>query len=473
MRFIDLFAGVGGFRLGMERAGYECVWSGEWDKFARVTYEKNFGTAPGAGDIREVDENAVPDHEVICGGFPFQGFSSAGKRESFADIRGTLFFELMRIARATKTTYLFLDNVKGLLSHDKGRTFETILKTLNELGYDAQWQVLNSKFFGVPQNRERVFIIAHLRGWSRPEIFPLTKSNENIDESDEEEAGVHTPAITNQGGRNCRGMFIQQEAQINVVGVLCSAKWLKRNESSRRVYGSDGVAPTIPTGAGGGQIPKIAIPVLTPDRPKKLQNGRRFKEDGDPSFTLTAQDRHGVFDGYSIRRLTPLEYERLQSFPDGWTEGEKRFISVKLFGNIWEFAKSKDVGENSSQDRNRYVSSITRDGESGEIQTLHTQTRERIKEDVQSEAVIELLTAENSVCDIINLGEDMVMLYNQKGTLKQEEITKQNLISERMEEKSTYPLWKITFREDLPKERLSTILTLNCKRFILNRWTSC
>ena len=169
MRFIDLFSGIGGFRLGMESVGHECIGFCEIDKFARKSYKSIFQTE---GEIEFHDIRDVSDDEfkklrgkvdVICGGFPCQAFSIAGRRLGFEDTRGTLFFEIARAAKQIQPRFLFLENVKGLLNHDKGRTFTTILTTLDELGFDVEWQVLNSKDFGVPQNRERVFIIGHSR----------------------------------------------------------------------------------------------------------------------------------------------------------------------------------------------------------------------------------------------------------------------------------------------------------------------
>lgn len=180
MKFLDLFAGIGGFRMGLESLGHECVGFCEIDKFARKSYKAIYDTE---GEIELHDITQVTNEDwrkfrgtvdIICGGFPCQAFSIAGKREGFLDeTRGTLFFEIARAAKEIKPPLLFLENVKGLLSHDQGRTFRTILSTLDELGYDAEWQVLNSKDFGVPQNRERVFIIGHLRGTSGRPVFPV------------------------------------------------------------------------------------------------------------------------------------------------------------------------------------------------------------------------------------------------------------------------------------------------------------
>ena len=185
MKFLDLFAGIGGFRMGLESLGHECVGFCEIDKFARKSYKAIYDTE---GEIELHDITKVTDEEwrkfrgtvdIVCGGFPCQAFSIAGKRKGFLDeTRGTLFFEIARAAKEIKPPLLFLENVKGLLSHDKGRTFRTILSTLDELGYDAEWQVLNSKDFGVPQNRERVFIIGHLRGECTRQVFPIRGENE-------------------------------------------------------------------------------------------------------------------------------------------------------------------------------------------------------------------------------------------------------------------------------------------------------
>ncbi|WP_024414958.1 DNA cytosine methyltransferase [Streptococcus suis] len=269
MKFLDLFAGIGGFRLGMERAGHECVGFCEIDPFARKSYKAIHDTE---GEFEFHDITRVTDEsvrgigrvDVICGGFPCQAFSIAGKRAGFEDTRGTLFFEIARFASILRPKYLFLENVTGLLSHDNGNTFETILGTLDELGYDAEWQVFNSKNFGVPQNRERVFIIGHLRGAGGRAIFPF-------------------------GGENTQSDF---EPRIEVVGSTQS-KDSHSLEQREIVYSPDGIMGCL-TATDYKGPKQVAIPVLTPDREEKRQNGRRFKTDGEPMFTLTAQDKHGV-----------------------------------------------------------------------------------------------------------------------------------------------------------------------------------
>ena len=241
----------------MESAGHKCVGFCEIDKFARASYKAIHNTE---GEVEMHDITTVSDEfirgigsiDVICGGFPCQAFSIAGKRKGFEDTRGTLFFEIARFASILRPRYLFLENVKGLLNHERGATFETILRALDELGYDVEWQVLNSKDY-VPQNRERVFIIGHLRGERTRKVFPFARDDGSLVELQRQQSSVNT--ITARYGE--------------AAGV-----WSYVIESK--------------------QQKQVAIPVLTPDRIEKRQNGRRFEDDGDEMFTLTAQDRHGI-----------------------------------------------------------------------------------------------------------------------------------------------------------------------------------
>jgi len=283
------------------RTNATCIGYSEIDKYAIQIYEKHF-KHKNYGDCTKIIPNKLPDFDLLVGGFPCQAFSIAGKRKGFNDTRGTLFFDIARILKHKRPRYLLLENVKGLLSHDEGKTFQTILGVLTDLGYNVEWQVLNSKNFGVPQNRERVFIIGYIRGTSRPKVFLIGED-------------------TGQ--------------------VVKTVKRSKAIKSSARGFGSSGslvdkddITPTLTTsmGTGGNNVPMVK-PVLTPDRVKKRQNGRRFKEDGEPSFTLTGQDKHGIMIDTKIRRLTPTECERLQGFPDGWTEGVSDTQRYKTLGN--------------------------------------------------------------------------------------------------------------------------------------------
>ena len=159
IKFIDLFAGLGGIRIALEKVGAECVFSSDIDKYAQDTYELNFGDRPH-GDITRIDAKDIPDFDILCGGFPCQPFSIAGKRKGFEDTRGTLFFDIMRIVKEKKPVALILENVAGLLSHDNGRTLDVIMNTLDEQGYYAKYQLLNARDYGIPQNRNRWYCVA-------------------------------------------------------------------------------------------------------------------------------------------------------------------------------------------------------------------------------------------------------------------------------------------------------------------------
>lgn len=291
MKWLSLFSGIGGFDIALTRHNQEIVGACEIDKYARQIYAKHFPETTIYEDATKLKAENLPDFDGICAGFPCQTFSIAGNRLGFDESRGTLFFEIARIAKQKRPRLLLLENVKGLLSHDNGKTFAIILATLDELGYDAQWQVLNSKHF-VPQNRERIFIIGHLRGTPRPKVFPVTKIDRFND-----------------------------------------ASYSKTQGEGKRIRSSHSRAIDANYAKGGGSRTMIAIPVLCVDRKNTRQNGRRFKENGEPSFAITTIDRHGVYDGQKIRSLTPLECERLQGFPDGWTEELSDTKRYKCLGN--------------------------------------------------------------------------------------------------------------------------------------------
>lgn len=377
MKFLDLFAGIGGFRLGMESAGHECVGFCEIDKFARKSYKAIHNTE---GEREYHDITAVSDEEwrelrgtvdVICGGFPCQAFSIAGKRKGFLDeTRGTLFFEIARAAEQIKPRTLFLENVKGLLSHDKGRTFRIILSTLDELGYNVEWQLLNSKNFGVPQNRERVFIIGHLRGERGREVFPITGENTGaIDvinknfgmpretERVYEVGGISPTLNTMQGGQREPKIVIKVKEATKKGYAIAeqgdSINFSVPNSKTRRGRVGKGIAQTLdtqcnqavivqkPRGFNKGGEHEIA-PTLSANswhENNLLKTGGVYTNDSESynsgvlpglSRTLKAHNHDaGVFDGIRVRRLTPRECWRLQGFPD------------------WAFDKAQEVNSNS------------------------------------------------------------------------------------------------------------------------------
>ena len=342
MRYISLFAGIGGFDLALNRLGHECVYANEWDKYAAQIYNKNFkldelqgkqvqtlrdggsvrnatGQTSAYGcidtrDITTVPTSEIPDHELLVGGFPCQAFSVAGKRRGFDDTRGTLFFEIARILKDKQPKLFILENVKGLLSHDNGNTFKVIISTLTELGYDLQWQVVNSKNFGVPQNRERVFIVGHLRGERRPEVFPIREGY-----TGDNEIKLHGEEAT-RPCRNCKNIEGRRRCAMPMRWVRTEKGKEYRKEAMK--HGKD----------------------LTP-----FNEGYRelveSKEDVTGCLTSALQKDALLQQNHRIRRLTPIECERLQGFPDGWTEGISDTQRYKCLGNavtvnvVYEIAK--------------------------------------------------------------------------------------------------------------------------------------
>lgn len=419
MKYFSMYSGIGGFEFGIEKANnnkfntetcrnngeyvngitrsdgerrgscsdgdWECVGYSEIDKYASAIYRYHYPELTNYGDATKIRPDDLPDFDLIVGGFPCQSFSIAGKRRGFEDTRGTLFFEIARIAGAKRVKYLFLENVKGLLNHDEGKTFQTIIESLDELGYDCQWQVLNSKDHGVPQNRERVFIIGNLRGEPRPQVFPIRETNSTYP----------VDAVVNCIDSNYSKGWLDhgQRTMINMT---------PENKLSKRVYSFAGISPSIQTPCGGNHLPQImtrtrsdqeykdakAVPPLRGSDKAEVrvmvnlhqkrtgEYGDGIKDESETRFTLDSGSgrdlcivdmngkesdiagpvdsnyykgldghygsRTAVMQQSSIRRLTPIECERLQGFPDNWTkyglfDGEVKEISdtqrYKCLGN--------------------------------------------------------------------------------------------------------------------------------------------
>ena len=388
INLLDLFSGIGGFSLGIQQAGIEVDrhYYSDIDKYANELFKRRFKDAEQLGSVTDVSYKSLGGKRIdlLTGGFPCQAFSVAGRRRGFDDTRGTLFFEIARILKdyiknGKPIPCILLENVKGLLSHDSRRTFTTIYKVLADLNYTLECQVVNTRWF-LPQNRERIFIFGRYNGNpSGRKVFPIGKNDIQIKNGEIDIVGhsgtggqrgdIHSP----NGIASCLSStdYKQPQQVLNQIG------FIEKNSQGSRVYDSNGVSKTISDGGGMGaktglyKIDKIDIignlkgkdghechnihnpngiaptvrenhgkttmvkvrPVLTPDRENKRQNGRRFKNDGEDMFTLTSQDRHGIMYGNDIRRLTPLECERLQGFPDGWTEGQSDSQRYKQCGN--------------------------------------------------------------------------------------------------------------------------------------------
>ena len=342
MKFIDWFAGIGGFRRGMELAGHECVGFCEFDKFATASYismhlltneqRRALQELPMkkrqkeilkdeyrngewyANDVRRVCADDIPKADCWCFGFPCQDISVAGKQLGFQGNRSSLFFRVMyligQLKEEDKPTYLFIENVKNLLSVNAGWDFARLLIEMEQGGYDAEWQVINSKDFGVPQNRERCFIIGHIRGRSTEKVFPVERTDrENsvsiIGHRDGYRRNTQvfspqgiTEASLDTAAGGGRGHHIALPCFVDLCTSGTETTNVCRCLQARYYKGA---------GTYKAQNSGVAIPVLTPDRAEKRQNGRRFKEDGEPMFTLTGQDRHGI--AVDVREATKQGYQ--------------------------------------------------------------------------------------------------------------------------------------------------------------------
>lgn len=431
LKVLSLFSGIGAFEKALSNIGinYDLIGFSEIDKYAIESYcaIHNVEKTRNLGDITKVNKEKLPSFDILVGGSPCQAFSVAGKRKGFEDTRGTLFFEFVETLKAKQPKYFLFENVKGLINHDKGKTLNIIAESFSEVGYRIDMELLNSKYFNVPQNRERIFIVG-----IREDLIPneewiidkerndvLTKGKkrlkklniktfnfdwpsqtevttrlrdiieDNVDEkyylSEEKTAKLvaqlseksraktedfmvddqgrskkvlHSleisptlrrethgneprivqldkdePSILQKGrGFNKGGQHkiappltshsYEQNNLLNVPQMLGHVD-LKGHDAIKRVYSTEGVSPTLTTMGGGHREPKIAEEVratLTPDRLEKRQEGRRFKDNDEPAFTLNTQDKHGVAVGkypkYRIRKLTPLECYRLMGFDD-------------------------------------------------------------------------------------------------------------------------------------------------------------
>ena len=428
-KVFSMFSGIGGFELGllMSEKKVRLVGYSEIDKYAVKIFEKQLKGIKNYGNATTIDETKLPNFDLLVGGFPCQAFSVAGKQRGFNDTRGTLFFDVARILKHKKPKHFILENVKGLLSHDSGRTFQTILKVLSDIGYDCQWEVLNSKNYGVPQNRERVYIIGHLRGSSRPEVFPIGKINEENSRNNKPKEitkdmsmayrvydinGVSTTLRAHGGGVGAKTGLYQVTNKPKTVALIpeeerpkgnylpreriLSDEHISRavstsesqhpyyqvkvseatskgyavaeegdsinlsvpNSKTRRGRVGKQVAQTLDTGMQQYTIQTgvkvensfVTLTEKRTDEAKRIrrevrkETGRDFsprrgkyltkRNDGLANCVTAGQgmERYMTND-VKIRRLTPTECERLQGFPDGWTEGLSDTQRYKCLGN--------------------------------------------------------------------------------------------------------------------------------------------
>lgn len=327
-----MFAGIGGFREGLTRAGgFTCVGHSEIDKYAEQSYRALFDVEGEwyCADARKADPNTMPAFDLLCGGFPCQAFSLAGKRNGFGDPRGTLFFELARLAEARHPRYLLFENVPGLLSHNKGRTFAAILDTLDRLGYHVEWQVLNSKDFGVPQSRRRVYIVGYLDPRCRGKVFPFTQATSSAlvqvhggrrGERVYSPEGLSCTLSAASGGFGVRtGLYnvglpikvaTKKGYQMAYEGDSIDISYAGMNTRRGRV--GHGIAHTLTASSTQGTLCFIDMN----EQPDMTAVARCVTARQNGGIRSHKREASGVFDNGRIRRLVPRECLRLQGWRD-------------------------------------------------------------------------------------------------------------------------------------------------------------
>jgi len=343
MRMLDLFSGIGGFHKGFEQAGFDFDWVGfsEIDKYASAVYKHQFKKSEELGDITTIQpERDLPNHiDILCGGFPCQAFSLAGLKKGFNDTRGTLFFEIARILRYYRENKkpipcFLLENVKGLLMHDNGRTFATIYRVLTDIGYTIECELLNTRNFSIPQNRERIFIAGYFGNGGGPKIFPIGNSSTEVRKIQKKGSSEYTRTITTAHSHGTAKHMSFVKSKINITGKT------KSGNSKSYIYSSNGIVGSL-RATDYKQPKQIKVePVLTQqDRHGVMINkvGNIYKSNGEngnvynangisPSLKSGGDNGIGssnapkIINQTSIRRLTPRECLRLQGFEDDWNE---------------------------------------------------------------------------------------------------------------------------------------------------------
>lgn len=315
--YVDLFAGIGGFRLGLDAAAGRCVYSSEINPACREVYRRNFGDDP-AGDIKQADENSIPDHDLLAGGFPCQAFSIAGNKRGFEDARGTLFFDILRIAKAKEPKVLFLENVKNLVHHDKGNTMEVIRRSLEEQGYHFSWEVLNTMDFGLAQNRERTIMVASKE---KPFDFAPVKNKkfkkrniEDIMEKDGDfeflDPSTYTILDKSLVKRQKSGLVFAgyRNKPARKAGVRPNTEHLSRvHKQPNRIYHTSGTHPTLASQETAG--------------------------------------RFWIYDGSKVRKLTIRECYSLQGFPKKFIISPNKGNAYRQIGNSVGIPVIKAVAE--------------------------------------------------------------------------------------------------------------------------------
>lgn len=368
LTFIDLFAGVGMARMGMEQAGFKCVYTCEFDKHKRKEYEIIHGNIPEGCDIRDVRAADIPRADVWFFGAPCQDFSLAGLRKGLGGERSSLVGEVFRLIEEKaedKPEWLVYENVKGMLSSNGGWDYFSILFEMDGLGYDIEWQTLNTKDFGIPQNRERVYTIGHLRKHGSKKILPITKSDRQIDQL---QGQVISNTITARSGNGqTNGIYVlENKRPAQEVKQIAKLQAKRNNPNAYRVYEKSGIGPCLTTAQGGGRQPYVLVKSATMDGYEQATIGdsinlafpdsktRRGRVGKEIAQTLDRSCNQGVFiqDGkeYTIRKLTPKECMRLQGVPDEYTDkliqaGISDSQIYKAAGDGLSVPIAKEIGE--------------------------------------------------------------------------------------------------------------------------------
>ena len=371
MNVFSVFTGIGGFELGLPEE-WNVVGMSEIDKHANAILRYRFPGVKNYGDIQKINYGELPEFDILVGGSPCQDLSIAGKREGLSGSRSGLFFDYIRVLRERNPHYFIWENVAGTLSSNEGRDFAEVISQFSETGYDVWWQVLDATWFGIPQHRERVFVLGTLgkRGFGK--VFFKQGNNHENNALPEPEANTVTSRYRKSQRGN--GSYVAESELVSQIQTL------HRGSQPHRIYGTGGVSPTLHRHTGEGQITKVALPVLEPgfnttrangrriktnnepsftlrtgvhngvaipvrdlDRGNYNANGRKVKTDNESMFTLQVASHHGIYDGMKVRYLTPLECERLMGWPDEHTrygindKGEKYELSdnarYNLIGN--------------------------------------------------------------------------------------------------------------------------------------------
>lgn len=294
LKFIDLFAGIGGFRIALESLGAQCIYSNEWDRYAQEVYANNFGHIP-EGDITKVDEKTIPNHDILCAGFPCQAFSISGKKLGFEDSRGTLFFDVARIVKEKKPKVVFMENVKNFATHDKGKTLQVVRATMEELGYRFYQKVLNSVDYGVPQKRERIYMVCfrndlNIKDFTFPKPFELSKHVEDYLLQDEKLVNhLYVDRPDTYFNNIEDNKYSNKSIRLGIVN---------KGGQGERIYSTKGIAITL-SAYGGGVFAKTG---------GYLINGK-------------------------TRKLHPRECARIMGYPDSYQLASSPTQAYKQLGN--------------------------------------------------------------------------------------------------------------------------------------------